>query len=194
YYSGSLALNASGAATTSPTFQAYGGNLGTNGNQDDSGNNVTINGTLSTPRVGVGSCSNGNVTAFTGNSSGITGGLKELPQAVQLNPPVIPAPGTTDVSTTQQLCPTTAVVTVACPTPGEYRDINLSGNDIVTLVPGTYNINSISIQGNGALVIAPDPVTGLYGQVIINVTGSGNATPITLTGNGFSNPTYDASM
>ncbi len=61
YDSASLALNASGAATTSPTFQLYGGNLGTNGNQDDSGSNVTINGTLSTPRVGVGSCSNGNV-------------------------------------------------------------------------------------------------------------------------------------
>jgi len=194
YDSGSLALNASGAATTSPTFQAYGGNLGTNGNQDDSGNNVTINGTLSTPRVGVGSCSNGNVTAFSGNLAGITGGLKELPQAVQLNPPVIPAPGLTDVSSSKTLCPTSALVTVACPTPGEYRDINLAGNDTVTLVPGTYNINSISVAGNGSLVIGPDPVTGLYGQVIINVTGSGNATPITLTGNGFSNPTYDASM
>src|SRR5205814_2160529 len=47
YDSGSLALNASGAATTTPVPDLYGGNLGTNGNQDDSGNNVTINGTLS---------------------------------------------------------------------------------------------------------------------------------------------------
>ncbi len=180
YDSASLALNASGAATTSPTFQLYGGNLGTNGNQDDSGS--------------VGSCTSGNVTALTGNSSGITGGLKELPQSVQLNPPVIPGPGLTDVNSSATLCPTSAVITVACPTPGEYRDITLSGNDTVTLVPGTYNINSVSITGNGSLVIAPDPVTGLYGQVVINVTGTGNATPITLTGNGFSNPTYDASM
>jgi hypothetical protein len=43
-------------------------------------------------------------------------------------------------------------------------------------------------------VVAPDPITGQYGPIIINVAGNGNATPITIAGNGISNPTYDPSM
>ena len=195
YDSGSLTLDASGAATTSPTFQNYGGNVGTNGNQSDSGNNVQIYGSLSTPRIGVGSCSSGNVTAFSGNSTTqISAGIIELPQAINLPTPTIPAPGSTNINNTATLCPTSAVVSVACPTPGEYGDISLAGSKTVSFPPGTYNINSISLSGNATLQIVPDPVTGLYGPVIINVTGSGNATPISLTGNGFSNPTYDSTM
>ena len=195
YDSGSLALNASGAATSSPTFQSYGGNVGTNGNQQDSGNNVMIYGSLSTPRVGVGSCSSGNVTAFTGNSTTqIAQGIKELPQAITLPNPTIPAPGSTNISDTATLCPTSAAVSGSCPTPGEYGDISLAGNKTISFPPGTYNINSISLSGNSTMQLVPDPVTGLYGPVIINVTGSGNSTPISLTGNGFSNPTYDSTM
>lgn len=194
YDSSTLSLSSTGAATGTPTFQSYGGNLGTNGNQSDSGNNVQINGSLSTPRAGIGACTAGNVTALTGSSSQITGGIIELPQAINFQMPVIPAPGTTDISSSATLCPTSAAITVACPTPGEYRDINLSGNDTVSLPPGTYNINSVSISGNGVLQIVPDPVTGKYGPVIINVTGNNQTNPITLTGNGFSNPTYDPSQ
>jgi Tfp pilus assembly protein PilX len=193
YDSSALSLNAAGAATTTPTFQSYGGNLGTNGNQTDSGNNVQINGSLSTPRTGVGACTSGNVTALTGSTTQITGGIIELPQAITFQPPVIPAPGTTNISSTATLCPTSAAVTVACPTPGEYKDINLSGNDTLSLPPGTYNINSISLSGNSTLQIVPDPVTGKYGPVVINVSGNGNSSPLQLTGNGFSNPTYDPS-
>ena len=61
----------------------------------------------------------------------------------------------------------------------------------MTLTPGTYNINSISLNGNGQLVIAPDPVTGLYGPVVVHVAGINNTTPIDLEGNGISNPTYN---
>jgi hypothetical protein len=38
----------------------HGGNVGSNGNLNESGN-VTINGTMSTPRTGVGNCANGAV-------------------------------------------------------------------------------------------------------------------------------------
>jgi len=194
YDSGNLTLNADGSASTTPTFQNYAGNVGTNGNQTDNGSNVEIYGSLSTPRVGVGTCSSGNVTAFSGKSTTqIAGGIIELPQAINLPTPVIPAPGTVNVTKSTTLCPTSAPAVGSCPA-GEYGDIQLSSNNIVKLVPGTYNINSISLSGNAQLQIVPDPVTGLYGPVIINVTGANNSNPINLSGNGISNPTYDSTM
>lgn len=180
YDSSSLAVNGAGVATAPSSFNNYGGNVGTNGNQTDSGSNVTINGTLSTPNAGFGVCTAGNVTAFTGKSlSQVTGGLVQLPQAISFPTPVIPPPGTTNVNNTTTLAP------------GSYGDINLAGSKVVTLTPGTYNINSISITGNAQLVIGPDPVTGLYGPVVVNVAGNNNTTPIDLEGNGISNPTYN---
>ncbi len=163
-------------------FTLAGGNVGTNGNQTDSGSNVTINGTLSTPDAGVGVCTAGNVTALTGKLSGITGGLVQLGQPVVMPTPNVPAPGVTAVSGTQTLAP------------GNYGDISLSSKDVLTLTPGVYNINSISESGQAQLAIAPDPKTGLYGPVIINVTGNGQSTPIDLSGNGISNPTLDPSL
>src|SRR5260370_10190158 len=71
YDSGALPL-VGGVATPPATYNNYGGNVGTNGNQTDSGANVTINGTLSTPDVGIGVCTAGNLTALTGNKSAIT--------------------------------------------------------------------------------------------------------------------------
>jgi hypothetical protein len=193
YDSSTLTYNANGSASAPSTFQNFGGNLGTNGNETDSGNNVTINGSLSTPRVGVGACSAGNVTALTGNINGITQGIKELPQALVLHPPNIPAPGSVNLSSTATLCPASAPVSGPCPSPGEYGDISLAGNDTLSLPPGVYNINSLSLSGNATFQLIPDPVTGLYGPVIVNVTGNNQATPVSITGNGFSNPTYNPS-
>ena len=179
YDSGALAVNGAGVATPPAAFNSYGGNVGTNGNENNSGANVTINGTLSSPNAGFGVCSAGNVTALSGNLNQITGGLIQMPQAVTFPTPVVPPRGTTNVSSTQTLAP------------GNYGDITLSGTDTVTLTPGVYNVNSISITGNGQLVIAPDPITGQYGRVVVNVTGNNNTTPIDLEGNGISNPTYN---
>lgn len=182
----SSALPVVGGAVQAPSASnllGYGGNVGTNGNESDSGSNVLINGTLSTPNSGFGVCTAGNVTAFSGKSlSQVSAGLIQLPQAITFPMPTIPPPGTTNISSTQTLAP------------GSYGDINLSGKTVVTLTPGVYNINSLSMSGNGQLTIAPDPKTGQYGPVIINVTGNNNATPITIAGNGISNPTYDPSM
>jgi hypothetical protein len=182
YDSGSLALNGAGVAMPPATFNSYGGNVGTNGNETDSGSNVTINGTLSTPDAGVGVCTAGNVTALTGKLSGITGGLVQLGQPVVMPTPNVPAPGDTAVSGTQTL------------PPGNYGDISLGSKDVLTLTPGVYNINSISESGQSQVAIAPDPKTGLYGPVIINVTGNGQSTPVNLTGQGLANPTLDPSL
>lgn len=179
YDSGALALNGVGIATPPAAYNNFGGNVGTNGNESNSGNNVTINGTLSSPNAGFGVCTAGNMTALSGNLNQITGGLIQMPQAVSFPTPTIPPPGATNVNNTATLAP------------GSYGDINLSGSKVVTLTPGVYNVNSISITGNAQLVIGPDPVTGKYGPVVVNVAGNNNTTPIDLEGNGISNPTYN---
>jgi len=187
YDSGTLIPNGGAIApaalgTAADPFTLSGGNVGTNGNETDSGSNVTINGSLSTPDAGIGVCTAGNVTALTGKSSQITEGLIQLGQPVVMPTPVIPPPGVTAVSGTQTLAP------------GNYGDITLSAKDVLTLTPGVYNINSISESGQAVVQIGPDPKTGLYGAVIINVTGNGQSTPIDLSGNGLSNPTLDPSL
>ncbi len=176
----------------------YGGNVGTNGNETDKGTKVVINGTLSTPDLGFGVCSAGNITALSANSSSqVTGGIVQLPAAFNPPTPTIPPSGPvpgSNISGTQIL----GAGLAPCPATMPKDPCNLGdiapGNGTVTLQPGTYNINSISLSGLGQLVIVPDPITGLYGPVVINVTGANQTTPISLSGQGISNPTYDPSL
>src|SRR5690606_5431368 len=65
-----------------PVTDNSGGHVGTNGNLTEGGGSV-INGSLSTPRTGVGNCNAGAVTALTqqGNAE-VTGGITALPPAV----------------------------------------------------------------------------------------------------------------
>ena len=188
-----------GGAVQAPTgsnLLGYGGNVGTNGNETDSGSNVQINGTLSTPNAGFGACSAGNITALSGkNLNQVTGGLIQLPQAISFPTPTIYPPGTTNISATATLGPGSAGAAANCVgTTCSYGDINLAGGNVVTLYPGTYNVNSLSLTGKAQLVVAPDPVTGQYGPIVINVAGNNNATPIDLEGNGISNPTYNPAL
>src|SRR6185312_15828310 len=63
-----------------PSLSSTGGNVGTNGNLTEGGG-ATIHGTLSTPRVGVGNCSSGNVSALTSSGgASVSGGVLQLPQ------------------------------------------------------------------------------------------------------------------
>jgi type IV pilus assembly protein PilX len=183
YNSTLLTVNAGGVATAPSTFNTYGGNVGSNGNLAENGSKTTIYGTMSTPDTGVGNCSGGNVSAWTDNGNAtVTGGLVKLPQIVIFPSPVIPPPGSGSVTISNA---------VTLP-PGSYGDISLSGHGVLTLTPGVYNINSLADSGaNTGVVIAPDPNTNLYGTVTINVTGSGQATPISLTGNGVTNVTLN---
>lgn len=186
-----------GATGGNIPMNGFGGNVGTNGNESDSGANVQINGSLSTPNTGVGACGAGNVTAFSGNINQVTGGFVQLSQPVTFPTPTVYPPGATNISATASLGPT---VPPALPNPNclaspcSYGDINLAGGNVVTLTPGVYNINSISITGNAQLVIAPDPVTGQYGPVVINVAGNNNLTPIDLEGKGIANPTFNPAI
>jgi Tfp pilus assembly protein PilX len=191
-YDSSAALSG-GLPVTSATF----GNVGTNGNLATSGNPTTINGTLSTPRTGVGTCTAGNVTAWSASSGHVTNGLVELPQPVVYPVPTIPAAGTVDITsnsscpapatmtTTGGTCTAGAFMTLAPAIPGgtmSLHTLSLTGNTDLHLAAGTYNIDSLTETGNTALVLDSVPV-------ILNVTGSAGGTVVKLTGGGLVNTT-----
>jgi hypothetical protein len=176
------------------TTQASGGNVGTNGNLVTSGNPTTINGSLSSPRTGVGACSANNVTAWTDNQGQVTGGVIELPQPIVYPTPVIPAPGSQNLSLSKNSnCPSGVNAIPGCTAsgtdftlpPGSYGDINVSGQETLHVTTGVYNINSFSEQSaQSSLVIDSGPV-------IFNVTGNGGGTVVKLTGNSVQNATLN---
>jgi len=198
-----------------PVVAATGGNVGTNGNLAENGNPTTINGSLSTPRTGTGTCSSGNVTAWTDSSGTVTGGLVDLPQQVVYPNPSAPNPtpptdsanaltlhnsasdcgGITgcslgtgvapscasgDICLAPGTCPATTGGAVGTTTGGLYGDITIKGT--VHLSAGCYNINSLTENGGGTLTIDSGPV-------IINIAGTGQSTPLDLTGGGLVNST-----
>lgn len=176
-----------------PVTQGYGGNVGSNGNLNESGGAV-INGTFSTPRTGVGTCANGHTDAWTDSGRAtVTGGLVQLSQPVSNPTPVIPPPGTTNLN-----------YTAGNPTisPGSYGDISLSGQATLHVspnlngTPAIYNVNSISQSGQSSIILDPIPGTSppQYGPVVFNIAGNNNNSPLQLSGGSVSNPTYDPSL
>ena len=179
----------------SVSTQAYGGNVGTNGNLTTGGSPTTLNGSLSTPRTGVGACTSGNVTAWTDNQGTVTGGLVELPQPVVYTTPVIPAPGTTDLSLSKNWsCPTGGSAIPGCTSsggniylpPGAYGNIHITGQANLHVSAGTYDINSFQeASAQSGLIIDSGPV-------IFNVTGNNvSGSVVDLTGNSVQNPSLN---
>lgn len=189
-----------------PVTSASDGNVGTNGNLDGVGATTSVNGTLSTPRTGVGSCSAGSVSAATLNGATITGGLVQLPQTVTFPTPPPPSPMPPIGSTVNVVggCPAATLVPVAYCSLGPsgivldpslvggtvvLGDLNIMGGSHVTFKPGIYNLNSISAAGNSTLAVD----SAATGSVVFNVAGTGKNTPIDLTGGIIANDTYDPS-
>jgi len=193
-------------AAGTPVKSDTGGNVGTNGGLDAGGDTTIINGTLSTPRSGVGSCTANNVTALdiAGNSNAeVTGGLVDLPQNVTYpDPPeIIPAPPTTATNVTKMggcgaigscavlqdtsVPPKNIGVTLS-PAAGVVHSLGnviLGANSTIRLNAGTYEWNSISLNGTVTIEIASGPV-------IMRFAGKDQATPINLTGGSISNPSF----
>jgi len=194
----------SGSGT--PTFTAGDGNVGTNGNLDTIGASTTVNGDLFTPRTGVGSCSISNVTAWTTSSGTINGSIVELPQPITYPTPSAPnpMPGVTDLTLNNKDTDCGAVngcsygspvagdfylAPGTCPPavggPGIYDNLTIKGNvHLLTAAAGTkacYNINSLTENGGGTLIVDSGPV-------IVNVAGVGASTPLDFTGGGLVNP------
>ncbi len=65
--------------------------------------------------------------------------------------------------------------------PGIYGNINING--ALTLAPGIYNINSLSMQGNGSITVTPP------GAVTLNIGGTGQSNPLAIAGNGITDDT-----
>jgi hypothetical protein len=214
---GCNALNFTGGATTGSYDSAqlpppgtplvpdlYGGNVGTNGNLDGNGGTTNINGTLSTPRGGVGNCTANNVTASTLTGWGtVNEGLITLPQAITLPTPPDINPPTTAVNFNAGGCPaagapycapsaggSTITPTVTNP-PGQtvvqMGDVQLTGAAVVHLHAGIYEVNTLKLAGSSKIIIDSGPV-------IIKVKGQGDATPLDLEGGGVSNPSLDPTM
>jgi Tfp pilus assembly protein PilX len=154
-----------------PVISNSGGNVGTNGNLTEGGMS-TIHGTLSSPRVGVGSCSSGNVDALSSSGGAtVTGGIVQLPQAVSLPAPAAPSP----------LPPTTAYSgdDALLLNGANVGNVSVSNNKTLTLgavgVISYITVNSLTLSGNANLVI--------LGTVILNVAGQSQTTPLSITGN-----------
>jgi hypothetical protein len=175
--------------------QQHSGNVGSNGNLNESGNPTTIHGTMSTPRTGVGNCSAGGVSAWSvnGNAS-VTGGLVQLPQAITYEPPAAPnpMPPTTSLQLTQSsTCAGIAGCTGAAGNltlpPGAYGNVNVTGQVVIHLTAGTYAINSLVMAGQAEIVIDSGPV-------IVNLGGQSQTTVMDLSGGTLTNSTLDPSL
>jgi hypothetical protein len=192
-FGGSTAANSydSTAALSggTPVTSNSGANVGTNGNMSDSGS-ADIYGTLSSPRPGIGSCSDGNVDALsiTGGATinghkpdeVVAGDLVQLSQAVSLPTPTVPTGvPTTDYTGTNVISTSTSV-----------GNVKLTGGTLTLGAVGTttvINMNSLNLGGNATLQI--------LGTVILNIVGTGQTTPFDTTGGSISNQsaTYDPS-
>jgi hypothetical protein len=171
-------------AGTTPDLSASEGSVGTNGNLTNGGGS-TINGSLSTPRVGVGNCSSGNVTALdSSGGAAVTDGVVQLPQEIDLPPPddPNPMPPTTSYNGNGQTLLNGALVG------------NVSVNAGATLTLGAVGavteitMNSLTLNGNATIQI--------LGTVVLHVAGQGETTPLDLTGGSVTNgpptnPNYD---
>lgn len=178
------------------------GHVGTNGNLTESGNS-TINGTLSTPRTGVGNCNNGAVTALTLNGNAqVTEGIVALPQAVQFSAPDLPDPMPPTTTTTMvgtSGCGVLALTAGVCTGAAgaltidpqgavvPLGDLRVTSGAALTLEAGTYNINTIHLTGGATLHIGSGPV-------ILNIAGQSDETPLDFEGGAAINGSFDPSM
>ena len=172
-------------SSVGPATTPSGGNIGTNGNLDIVGH-VGVQGSLSSPRTGVGACVNGSgVTALTETGAAtVTGSVIQLPQALIYQAPALPSPmpPTTTQSTAAgvcgqvslpSLCSTLAGVTTIDPVGSTVRLGNVTFGSPLVLKSGNYAINSIS--GTAITMSGATPV-------VINLTGK------TSTGTDMANP------
>jgi hypothetical protein len=155
------------AATRSTTA----GGIGSNGSVSLGGSPTQVGGNVYVPNATVGACPDG---VQESGGAGLLAGNNVIAQpavSVATPPAPNPPPPTTNLNNPNSLVP------------GNYGNINLTGQTALTLAPGVYNINSISTTGQSTITISPP------GAVVINVAGQGQATPVDLEGGGLMNTT-----
>ena len=164
-----------------------GGDVGSNGNVTLTGN-ASIGGSVGVlpaaqgQPVVEGPCPS-NYTISGGNAGLVSNPSNTLiPLTAKINfptpPQIVPAPPTTSVTYSKD----TNLV------PGSYGNISLSGKATLTLAPGVYNVNSMSLSGQSQIVITP------VGQVVLNIAGNGvsGGNVLDLSGNSVNNQALNA--
>jgi hypothetical protein len=91
---------------------------------------------------------------------------------------VAPSCASGDFCLAPGLCPATAGGPVTTTLGGLYGDLTVKGT--VHLSAGCYNINSLTENGGGTITVDSGPV-------VLNIAGTGQTTPIQLTGGGVIN-------
>lgn len=189
--------------TYSTTESNLGGDIGSNG-QVNVGNGTVggIIGALPGPFTGAGctptsppvvigpqgGCANqGSVKCTASCPSGNSNGKAcFLTQPYQFPTPPAPSPLPPNTAYSPPSCGKKS--SGLCMVPGTYGNISLAGNQALTMAPGVYNINSLSMEGNASITVSP------AGAVVLNVGGVGfNATSsspvLQIAGNGITDNT-----
>jgi hypothetical protein len=179
-----------GGATTDSYSTANGGNysttkssslgdVGSNGNVSASGNQTKIGGSIGVPVPTQGACPGNGFT--TQGGAGMVTGTNPPNQLQQIQPYVFPTPPMPNPLPPDVSYPPNGQTMPNPLPPGTYGNISVSSGQTLTLMAGTYNINSITLNGNANVVVS--------GAVVVNVAGTGSAAnnPIDLTGNGKAN-------
>jgi hypothetical protein len=145
--------------------------IGSAGNINLSGGTV-VNGPVFVANSGTGTCVNGSSGISMSGQGTFTGGAFQFTTI-----PAMPAPDpVTAGSQDQILSANTSLL------PGNYGNVAMSGGKTLTLVPGTYNVNSLTFSGGSLLAISA------AGQVFINIAGSNVSKPLDLSGGSIVNP------
>ena len=187
-----------------PTFSggslvpdAWGGDIGANGNLNESGG-ARVNGTMSTPRTGVGNCSAGGVDAWTDSGGAtvtgcnaappapcVSGGLVHLSQPVTYSTPTMPTMPTALSSNTTITSTTTcasASLSNCSGTAGHltltgssYGNLSLSGGAVLTLSPPSSGASygNLNISGGSAMTLS---TAATYNIQSLTVSGSSHTT------------------
>ena len=180
-YSTAGYTSANASSAYGATNALTGGDIGSNGSSSLSGN-ATIGGSIGAPNTNTGNCPAG---LKTSGNAGMAKNQTPPNQLIAVPNTILPAPPAPNPLPPNTSCPTNCYSANSSTSivPGTFGNINVSGNAKLTFAPGTYNINSLSLSGNGVITISPSS-----GSVIFNIAGTGQATVFDIFGNGLSNP------
>lgn len=165
----------------SATHSDINGNVGANGGVSLSGG-VQIGGNVGAENANVGgSCPTDGIV--TSGNGGVIQGQNPPNQYVAISPPLVP-PAPPPIPNPTPTNNAASIPSNNTLNPGTYGNISLSGQNTLTLTPGVYYINSLTLTGQATVNINPP------GQVTLNVQGTGQSTPVSFSGGSFSNPTH----
>ena len=169
--------------TYTTTQSSSGGDIGSNGGV--AVGNGNIGGTIGVMAPGV-NCATpvtvGSQGTMLGTTACPTGNALQcyMPQPYTFPTPPAPSPLPPNTSYSPPSCGH-GHASGNCMTAGTYGNINVNGT--LYLAPGVYNINSLSMQGNGAIIASPP------GAITLNIAGIGQSNPLSIAGNGITDDT-----